>query len=337
MPYTLEAVQALFGGEICGKRDVILEGVNSLEGANSTELVFADHERYLQNVIETKASAVVVPKSFPEVSGKTFLRVDQPRSVFVQVMGLFAQPYPAHLRGIHASAQISPHTELGEDVTIREYAVVRAARIGQKTIIESGVHIGSEVSIGEKCFIGPHVVIMDKVKIGNRVTIHGGAVIGGDGFGYVWDKNQHRKVPQVGTVVIEDDVEIGCNSCVDRAMFGSTLIKRGTKIDNFVQIAHNDIIGEDVIITGQVGIAGSVTVGNRVMFGAQSCAVDHISIGDDVRVGAASLVTKNISSKESVWGIPARPGQRVKRELASLSRLPDLLIEFRKLLQRLNP
>ena len=337
MSYTLEAVQALFGGEICGKRDLILEGVNSLEGAKSTELVFADHERYLQNVIETKACAVVVPKNFPEVSGKTFLRVDQPRSVFVQVMGLFAQPYPTHLRGIHASALVASYTELGEDVTIRENAVIRAARIGQKTIIESGVHVGSEVSIGEQCFIGPNVVIMDKIKIGNRVTIHGGAVIGGDGFGYVWDKNQHRKVPQVGNVVIEDDVEIGCNSCVDRAMFGSTIIRRGTKIDNLVQIAHNDSIGEDVIITGQVGIAGSVIVGSRVMFGGQSAVMDHITIGDDVRVGAGSLVIKDITKSESVWGFPARPARRVKREMASLGRLPELLIEFRKLLQRLNP
>ncbi|MBI3018862.1 MAG: UDP-3-O-(3-hydroxymyristoyl)glucosamine N-acyltransferase [Deltaproteobacteria bacterium] len=337
MPYTLEAVQSLFGGEICGKSDVVIEGVNSLEGANSTELAFADHERHLQKVVETKACAVIVPKNFPEVVCKIFLRVEQPKSFFVQVMGLFSQGYPSYLKGIHSLAVIAAHTELGENVTVREHAVIRAAHIGKNTVVESGVHIGSEVVIGEQCFIGPNVVIMDKTKIGNRVIIHGGTVIGGDGFGYVWHKNQHRKIPQIGTVIIEDDVEIGCNACVDRAMFGSTLIKRGTKIDNLVQIAHNDIIGEDVIITGQVGIAGSVTVGNRVIFGGQSAVMDHITIGDDVRVGAGSLVIKDISKSESVWGFPARPSRRVKREMASLSRLPDLLIQFRKLLQRLNP
>ena len=337
MSHTLKAIQNLFGGEICGiEDDIFIEGVNSLEGANSSELSFADHERHLQKVIDTKACVVIVSKEFPNVLGKVFLRVEEPKSFFVQVMRLFSQGYPSHLKGIHPSALIASYTELAENVTLREYAVVRAHYIGKNTIIESGVHIGSEVMIGEQCFIGPNVVIMDKTKIGNRVIIHGGSVIGGDGFGYLWHNKQHMKIPQVGRVVIEDDVEIGCNSCVDRAMFGSTIIRRGTKIDNLVQIAHNDIIGEDVIITGQVGIAGSVIVGNRVMFGGQCGVIDHLTIGDDVRVGAASLVTKNIKSKESVWGIPARAGQRVKRELASLNRLPELLVQFRKLVQRLN-
>ena len=337
MPHTLETIQGLFGGEVCGKGDVVIEGVNSLEGAHATELSFADHERHLQKVIDTKACAVVVSKEFPDVSGKVFLRVSEPKTFFIQVMGLFSHGYPSCLKGIHPSALIASHTELAENVTIREHAVVRAARIGKNTILESGVHIGSQVTIGEHCFIGPNVVIMDKTKIGHRVIIHGGAVIGGDGFGYIWHNKKHIKIPQVGNVVIEDDVEIGCNSCVDRAMFGSTIVKRGTKIDNLVQIAHNDVIGEDVIITGQVGIAGSVTVGNRVMFGGQSGVIDHINIGDDVRVGAGSLVTKHIPAGESVWGLPARPARRVKREMASLSQLPKLLSEFRKLLQRLNP
>ncbi len=336
MPYTLKEIQGLLGGEICGNQDIFIDGVNSLEGARPSELSFADHERHLQKVIETKACAVIVSKNFPDVPEKNFLKVDEPKSFFVQVMGLFVQGYPSYLKGVHPSALIDPHTELGENVTIREYAVIRAIRIGKNTILESGVHIGSEVTIGEQCFIGPNVMIMDKTKIGNRVIIHGGTVIGGDGFGYVWNKDHHMKIPQVGNVVIEDNVEIGCNSCVDRAMFGSTIVRRGTKIDNLVQIAHNDVIGEDVIITGQVGIAGSVTVGNRALFGGQSAVIDHLTIGDDVRVGAGSLVTKDIPAGESVWGFPARPARRVKREMASLGQLPKLLSEFRKLLQRLN-
>ena len=169
------------------------------------------------------------------------------------------------------------------------------------------------------------MVIYRDTHIGHRVRIHGGTVIGGDGFGYVFHQGRHVKVPHVGNVVIEDDVEIGCNVCVDRATIGSTLIKRGTKIDNLVQIAHNDRIGEHVMITGQVGFSGSVTVGNYAVFGGKAGVVDHVSVGERAQVGAGSVVTKSVPAGETVWGFPARPIRQMKEQMALLSRLAALL------------
>ena len=224
---------------------------------------------------------------------------------------------------------VAPEAELGEGVTIREGAVVRPrARIGGETVIESGAFIGEDVSIGERCFIGPNVVIMPRCRLGNRVILHGGTVIGADGFGYLWTDGHYLKIPQLGNVIIEDDVELGANVCVDRATLGSTLIKRGTKIDNLVQIAHNDVIGEHVSLSGQVGLAGSVHVGNRAVLGGQVGVADHLTIGDDARIGGASAVTKSVPAGQTVWGYPARQIQRVKRELASLTFLPRLVKEL---------
>ena len=202
-------------------------------------------------------------------------------------------------------------------------------------MIESGAFIGEGVSIGAACFIGPNVVIMRDCLVGSRVIIHGGTVIGADGFGFVWAGDRYLKIPQVGTVIIEDDVELGANVCVDRATFGSTIIKRGTKVDNLVQIAHNDVVGEHVIMSGQVGLAGSVRVGNRVTLGGQAGVADHITIGDDARVGAGSGVIKDVPPQQTVWWFPARELQRVKRELAALSFLPEMLKSFQQRPKRL--
>ena len=335
MSYTLQAIQEVVGGEITGDVSEAIVGVNALELAQPGELTFAEHDRALPQVRQSRASAVIVSPEFPTVAGKNLLRVAVPRAAFVKAMGLFT----AHVSlpgGIHHSAVISPEAQLGEGVTIGECAVVRArARIGRDTVIESGVHVGADARIGEACYIGPNVVIMADMRIGNRVIIHGGTVIGGDGFGYVTVDGHHLKIPQLGNVIIEDDGELGSNVCVDRATFGSTIIRRGTKIDNLVQIAHNDLIGEDVIMTGQVGLAGSVTVGNRAMLGGQSGVVDHITIGEDARIGAAAPVTKDVKPGETVWGFPARPIRRVKRELASVSHLPQLIQQLKALAAQL--
>ncbi|MBI3319027.1 MAG: UDP-3-O-(3-hydroxymyristoyl)glucosamine N-acyltransferase [Candidatus Omnitrophica bacterium] len=330
MEYTLRMIATEVQGELAGDGEERISGINALETAQPGELSFAEHPKYLSQVRQTQASAVIVTKQFPALSGKNLLRVANPRQAFVKVMYLF-QTTPDS-GGIHPSAVVSPRATLAGDVTVGECAVIRdEARIGRGTRIESGVHVGQRVVIGQDCFIGPNVVLMHGTRLGDRVRIHGGTVIGGDGFGYVWTDGRHMKIPQLGHVVIEDDVEIGCNVCVDRAMFGSTLIRRGTKIDNLVQIAHNDSIGEDVIMAGQVGLSGSVTVGNRVMFGGQSGVVDHVTIGDDARIGAATPVTKAVRSGQIVWGFPARPIQRVKRELASLALLPRLIQQVKAL------
>ncbi len=331
MEYSLRAIAEKIGAELSGNGDEVIRGVNSLEAAEAGELTFAEHARLVPQVHSTNASAIIVPNEFPPIEGKNLLRVAAPRLAFVKVMTLF-QPRRQAPAGIHPAAVVSSEAALSEGVAVAECAVVRErARIGQRTVIESGAHVGRDVAIGQDCYIGPNAVIMHGSQLGDRVIVHAGTVIGGDGFGYNWSDGRHMKIPQMGNVVIEDDVEIGCNVCVDRATLGSTIIRRGTKIDNLVQIAHNDVIGEHVIITGQVGLSGSVTVGNRVVFGGQSGVVDHITIGDDAQIGAASPVIKDVKSGQVVWGFPARPIQRVKRELASLARLPRALEQLRKL------
>ena len=330
---TLGAIQAHIGASPAGNPQAVITGVNALELAGPAEVAFAEHEKYAALVRRSRAAAVIVSKTFPPLEGCPLLRVDHPRLAFVNVMYLF-QPSQESGRaptGIHRDAVVSPDAELGEGVTIRECAVVRPrAKIGSGTVIESGVHIGEGVVIGERCFIGPNVVIMHGSRIGHRVIIHGGTTIGADGFGYVWTDHRYLTIPQLGNVVIEDDVELGANVCVDRATMGSTLIKRGTKIDNLVQIAHNNLIGEHVTLSGQVGLAGSVTVGNRVVMGGKVGVVDHITIGDDARLGGATVVIGNIPAGQTVWGYPARDIKIVKRELAALALLPKLIKRLRQ-------
>ena len=331
MEYPVRVIMDHIGAQLSGNGEEMISGVNALESARIGDLVFADDPKYESRVRQTCASAIIVSHQFPAVSDKNLLRVANPRMAFVKAMYLF-QPEPPARQGIHPSATISPSARLGQDVTVGEHVVIRDhATVGQGTLIESGVHIGQGVQIGEQCRIGPNVVLMHGTRLGNRVILHGGTVIGGDGFGYVWVGDHHAKIPQLGNVVIEDDVEIGCNVCVDRATFGSTTIRRGTKIDNLVQIAHNDLIGQDVIITGQVGFAGSVTVGDRAMFGGQSGVVDHITIGTGAKIGAATPVTKDVRPGETVWGFPARPIQRVKRDLAGATFVPKLLQRVREI------
>lgn len=326
--WTVRGIQAHLGAALSGDAEAAIVGVNALELAQPGELAFAESTKYLPQVRRSRASAILVPPAFPAVEGRTLLRVDHPRLAFIRIMYLF-QPRSRAMTGVHRDAVIAPDAELGDEVTIRECAVIRSrARIGSGTIIESGAHIGEGVVIGEHSFIGPNVVIMHESRLGQRVIIHGGTVIGADGFGYVWTEGGHLKIPQLGNVIIEDDVELGANVCVDRATFGSTIIKRGTKIDNLVQIAHNDVIGEHVIMSGQVGLAGSVTVGHRVVLGGQAGVADHVTIGDDARIGGASAVIKDIPAGEMVWGYPARQIQRVKRELAAVAFLPRFIKEI---------
>ena len=330
---TLGAVLAHIGAAPCGDPDTRITGINALELAEPGHVTFADSDRYAALVRHSRAAAIIVGPQFPAVEGRTLIRMQDPRLAFVRVMYLFQSLQPAVKPSmtIHRDALVAADAELGEGVTIREGAVIRSgAKIGAGTIIESGVHVGDGVILGEQCVIGPNVVIMHGSRIGNRVIMHGGTVIGADGFGYVWADGQYLKIPQLGNVIIEDDVELGANVCVDRATMGSTIIGRGTKVDNLVQIAHNDLIGEHVIMSGQVGLAGSVTVGNRAVFGGQAGVADHLTIGDDAKIGAGSGVIKDVRPGETVWWFPARPIKEIKRELAALALLPQLLKRLSK-------
>jgi len=324
MEQTLEMLAAYLKGRLIGDGATLIRGINSLDAAQDGELTFADDAHHLNQAMATRASAVIVSEEVQTLQGKAGIRVKNPKLAFALALDLFHPSVPS-AGGVHPSAVIGDHVQLGERVTIRAHAVIgEGVRIGRGTTIESGVHLGDGVTIGDDCLVGPHVVVYRQTHIGHRVRIHGGTVIGGDGFGYVFHEGRHVKVPQVGNVIIEDDVELGCNVCVDRATVGSTVIKRGTKIDNLVQIAHNDFIGEHVLMTGQVGFSGSVTVGNYAVFGGKAGVVDHVTIGERAQVGAASVVTKSVASGETVWGYPARPIRQTKQQLAAVSRLPGL-------------
>ena len=337
MALSLFEIQRHVGGRLEGDADTMISGVNSLELAKNGEISFAENERYLERARQSNASALIVPEDFPEIGGVNWLRVGSPRPAFIAVMMLFEELEPVRF-GIHPNAVIAERdVSLGERVAVAECAVIRRdVRIGPGTSIESGVHVGRGVTIGSDCRIGPNVVLMPKVVIGDRVVIHAGTVIGGDGFGYIWSGDRQKKIPQLGTVQIDDDVEIGCNVCLDRATFGVTRVRRGAKIDNLVQIGHNNDIGEHSILVSQVGLSGSVTLGKRVTLAGQVGVADHLAIGDGATAAARTGVSKDIKSGQVVWGAPNRPIKQVMRELASLARLPRLFGQVRTLAARLS-
>lgn len=328
MAFRLEEICRRIGGRLEGDGERIIRGVNALEAAGDSEITYAQSGRYHAQASAGGAAALIVGEDFPGMPGRNLLRVAQPKLAFVRVMEMFAPP--PEPTGIHPDASIAQGAELAQQVSVGACAVIAAgARVGARTIIEPGAYIGPGVSIGEDCRIGPNAVLMQGVSIGDRVGIFGGAVIGGDGYGYVWLGDHHHKVPQLGGVRIDDDVEIGCNTCIDRATLGVTRIRRGTKIDNLVQIAHNNDIGEDVIMTGQVGTAGTVTVKNRAVFGGQAGIADHKTIGEGAQIGAKTGVTRDVAPGETVWGMPSRPMRQILRELAHLARLPELAQRFK--------
>jgi UDP-3-O-[3-hydroxymyristoyl] glucosamine N-acyltransferase len=307
--------------------------VNSLEAVQDGELTYAEDALRLVQALDSKASAIIVPLQAANLNGHSGIRVANPKLAFARVLTLF-HPAAAPRHGIHPTAVLDESVQLDGDVDIRAHAVLEErVRIGRGTVIHAGAYIGEDVVIGRDCAIGPNVVIYAGSLLGDRVIIHGNTTIGGDGFGYVFDQGRHCKIPQVGNVVIENDVEIGCNVCVDRATIGSTRIREGAKIDNLVQIAHNNDIGRHAILTGQCGLSGSVTVGDYAVFGGRTAVTDHVAIGAGGRTGLASVITKNVAAGDTVLGYPARPIRQARQQMAALGRLPDAL---RRLLQTIT-
>ena len=334
---TLAELQAAVGGHLEGDGSVAVRGVSSLTGAGPTDISFAESRKYLDAARQSAAAALVVPHDFPELPGKVLLRTERPRETFVRIMLLFDRPPPRPPEGVHPTAVVAPGARLGPGVCVGEHAVIRpGARIGPDTIVDAGAFVGEDVCIGKQCLIGPRVTLYHGVRIGDRVQIHAGSVVGGEGFGYVWTGERQQKIPQLGTVVVEDDVEIGCNTCIDRATFGETRIGRGVKIDNLVQVAHNDAIGEHSILVAQVGLAGSITLQRRVTLGGQVGVADHVTIGEGAVVAAKAGVANDIPPGETHFGTPSHPIQHAKRMFAALSLLPRWLQKVREMDRRLR-
>ncbi len=305
-----------------------IRGVNTLELASETDLCFVERPEQAAAVEGSRAGAVLVPEGFPELRGHLLIQTTAPRRDFFRVAALF-KPGP-EISGVDPSAVIDPSAFLGQGVAIGPHAVVGAgAQLGDRSSVGAGCYLGPGVVLGADCVIEPNAAIHRDSQLGDRCIVHSCAVIGGDGFGFSWDGTGHQKVPQVGRVVIEDDVDIGCNSCVDRATVGETRIRRGTKIDNLVQVAHNTDIGAHVILVSQAGVAGSSTIGSGAVIAGQVAISDHVNVGAGARVGGQSGVTKDVPEGGTVFGTPARPIKDTMRELAALSELPGLLKQLK--------
>ena len=337
MSMTLRELAERVGGEVVGDDSVELLGVAGIREARAGDLTFLSNPKYERFLSTTAASAVVVSdeyRSRAEKEGRSLLVSPDPYDAFARAMELLADGDGKLERGVNDTAFVARSASLGAAVAVGANAVVMdGASIGAGSTISAGAYVGPGVSIGRDCVIHPNVTLEAACTLGDRVIVHGGSVIGSDGFGFAMagGGDPHRKVPQVGTVVVEDDVEIGANVCIDRATVGLTRVGRGSKIDNLVQIGHNVVIGDDSIIVSQVGISGSTTVGDRVILAGQVGIAGHLEIGDGAVVGAQSGVTKSIPAGETVSGYPARKHALSKILAACLQELPALFRRVRAL------
>jgi len=311
-----------------------LTGVATLSEATANDLSFLGSDKYLKDFEKTRAGAVLVDKRVklpPTIATPTLIVPDADLAV-AQILSHFAPPVPAPPKGIDRSARISPTAQIDPTCSIGPNVFIGdRTRLGPNTILHPNVFVGPDVTIGSDCQFFPNVVIRERITVGNRVIIHASSVLGTDGFGYRWDGTQHAKIPQIGTVIIEDDVEIGSCVCVDRAKFSATRVGKGTKIDNLVQVAHNCQVGPHCLMAGQSGLAGSVTLGAGVVMGGQCAIRDHTTVGDAAMVGPCSGVASDVDPKTIVSGIPAIPHRQTLREQAALRRLPELVTQVRKL------
>jgi UDP-3-O-[3-hydroxymyristoyl] glucosamine N-acyltransferase len=312
--------------------DVEIFGVASLADANPGDLSFFGNSKYIGALRKSRATAVLVPESFSESITPICLTVSDPAAAFAQILPLFVPEAILPAPGIHPTAVIAPGAVIGDSCSIGAYVVIKKnARLGARCVVQPHSFIGQESSLGDECHLHPHVSVRERCRIGNRVILHAGVVIGADGFGYEFHNGCQQKIPQTGTVQIDDDVEIGANSAVDRARFGRTWIQRGTKIDNLVQIGHNVTIGEHCILCAQVGISGSTRIGNYVTLAGKVGLSGHIEIGDKVMIGAMSGLAKNVPPETIMFGAPAQPIREYKENYALLKNIRKLYARVKAL------
>lgn len=333
----LGEIASIVSGQLKGDPETDIRGVAGIRDVKEGEITFLADRRLLEECARSSAASVVVKDFIPDLQ-KPQVVVDNPLYVFARLLELFyvKPPVPS---GISDLAFVSARASIGRDVSVHPFSFISDnAVIGDKTVIFPGVFIGAGAAIGEGCTIYPNVTILEKVTVGDRVVIHPGTVIGSDGFGYVLEGGRHYKIPQVGGVVVGDDVEIGSNVSIDRATTGNTVIGKGTKIDNLVQIAHNVRIGEHSIIVSQVGIAGSSEIGNFVVLGGQVGVADHTKIDDGSMVGAQSGVmghlTKGVYS--GTFALPHREWLKAQAVFAKLPELNKRLKEVEEKLKRME-
>ena len=324
MKKTVTEIARMVEGEVLGDGSAVITGISGIREAQRGEITFLANPKYAPLLDATGASCVITGREIEPNGRTTLIRTANPDLAFARLVSDVA-PVPARTPGISKHAVIGNGCRVGKAVSVGPCAVIEDnAVIGDGTVVYPGVYIGAEAVIGSGVTLYPHVSIREKCRIGNNVIIHGGTVVGSDGFGFTSVEGRHHKIPQIGTVVIEDDCEIGANVTIDRARFGRTVIGKGTKVDNLVQIAHNVTIGPNSILVAQCGISGSTRIGEGVIIAGQAGIVGHIEIGDKTVVGAQAGVSKSLEKGLFVIGSPARPQGIWKRIQALVHRLPDL-------------
>jgi UDP-3-O-[3-hydroxymyristoyl] glucosamine N-acyltransferase len=333
---TVRSVAEIVGGTVEGDDRVVVETMAALDLAGPSDLTFAD-ARHAAALGASKAAAAICEPGRPEAAPMPLIRVDDVSLAVFRMLTALAGPEDLPPRGVHPTAAVAPDARIGRDVAIAPGAVVGSrARIGDRSVLCAQVCVGPRVVIGEDCILFEGVVVRAAAQVGRRVRIGCNSVIGYEGFGYQSIDGVHRRVPHVGSVVIEDDVEIGACACVDRAKFGATRIGAGTKIDNLVQVAHNCQIGPGSVLAGQAGLAGSVRLGRGCVLGGHAGLRDNITLGDGAQVASYSGVSRDVPPGEQVAGTPAMPARQAFRVFQAWQRLPDLLHRVRKLESRLE-
>lgn len=328
------------GGELIGDGDVMISGIAPAESARAGDLTFAEKESYFTAAEQSQAGAILV--SGPLLSGtpitrpskKPLIRVANARVSMARLLPLFFPP-ESHGPGIHASAVIDASAQIDPTAHVGPNCVVgRGVRVGARSVLMAGNYVGRDCRIGDDVCLYPNVLVYPRSEIGNRVVIHGSTVIGSDGYGYVFDEGIHRKVLQLGNVIIHDDVEIGANAAIDRGALGPTVIGEGTKIDNLVHVAHNVVIGRHCLVMGQVGFAGSTRLGDYCVIASQSGIAGHLKLGRQATVGAKSGVMRDVPDGQTVLGIPAMPDRQTKRQWIGIQQLPEMSRRLRELEQQ---
>ena len=335
MSFTVAEIALRLGGEAIGDPNLVLKGFAPADRAQTGDLTFAENESYFARAEQSAAAAIIVDRPFTS-NQKILIRVPNARIAFAKVLPLFF-PEPVFTAGIHPTAIVPATAQVDGRAHIGPFCVLgEQVRIGPRSVLEGDNFVGAECHLGEEVHVSPNVTLYPCTEIGNRVRIHSGSVIGADGFGYVLDGGVHRKVPQIGNVIIREDVDIGANVTIDRGALGPTIIGKGTKIDNLVQIAHNVTIGEHCLVVSQAGISGSTKLGNYVILAGQVGLAGHLKIGNGVSIAAQSGVMHSIPDGEKWFGYPAQPDRQTKRQIIALQQLPELLRRVAELEKRLG-
>ncbi|MBN1779764.1 UDP-3-O-(3-hydroxymyristoyl)glucosamine N-acyltransferase [bacterium] len=336
MNLPLSKIAEIAGGRLVGDGSVMIRGVARIEDAGEGDLSFLANAKYVRHLQKSPVSALIVPANLKLDSDLPVIVAENPYFAFMKVVSAFYPAKPPE-PGVHPTAVVPDSVTLGKDVSIGALVSLgENCQVGDGSVLMAGVVAGHDVRIGKACLLYPNVSLREGVRLGDRVVLHNGVVVGSDGFGFTMEGGKYVKIPQVGTVVIEDDVEIGANTAIDRSLLGETRILQGAKIDNLVQIGHNCTVGRHTVISGQAGVSGSTHIGDYVRIGGQAGFAGHIKIGDRAAVGAQAGVSKDVPEGTMVSGYPAKPHREELRMEAAVRQLPQLLKEFKALQEKVR-